>query len=94
MSNWKKKAKNKAHAEMVWEREQLQAATAAEQLDKAVAAVEQYKDELTPEQITDVYTMVEMRKGELKDFLLKARDKYVTKMREMGLDPIMPKDKP
>jgi hypothetical protein len=94
MSNYKKKAKTIAHATMVWEREQLQAATAAEQLTKAVAAVEQYKDELTQAQIDDVHKHVEERQADLKEFLTKARNKYVSKLAEYGIEPKLPKEKP
>ena len=88
----KKKAKNVAHATMVWEREQLQAATAAEQLTKALAAVEFYKDELTESEISSVYAKVEAQRGEIKDFLVAARDKYVTKLAELGVEPTITKE--
>jgi hypothetical protein len=92
MSNNKKRAKKVAHAAMVWERDQLRAATMSEQLNKALAAVEQYKDELTVAQINDVYAQVEVQRGEIKDFLLKARNKYVTKMSDYGLEPTLTKE--
>jgi hypothetical protein len=88
----KKKAKNVAHATMVWEREQLQAATAAEQLTKALAAVEHYKDELTESEINSVYAKVEAQRGEIKDFLVRARDKYVSKLAEYGVEPTLTKE--
>lgn len=92
MSNEKKKSKDVAHAVMVWEREQLQAATAAEQLDKALAAVEHYKDELTESEINAVYAQVESRRGEIKQFLINSRDKYVTKLSEHGVEPTFTKE--
>ena len=58
----KKKDKGLAHANMVWERSQLKAAIAAEQIDKAIAAVEQYKDELNEEQLEAIKVQVENQK--------------------------------
>jgi H2-forming N5,N10-methylenetetrahydromethanopterin dehydrogenase-like enzyme len=80
----KKAQKRLAHANMVWERDQLKAATAAEQLDKAIAAVEQYKAELTEQQISDVYNQVEVQKKEIEKFLLTSRDKYIKKLEELS----------
>jgi valyl-tRNA synthetase len=82
----KKRLKRIAHAEMIFQRDQLRAATAAEQLDKAVAAVHQYKAELQPKQLEDIEAQVETQKEELKQFLMKARDRYVAKLKELG-DP-------
>lgn len=92
MSNEKKKSKDVAHAVMVWEREQLQAATAAEQLTKALAAVEFYKEELTESEINSIYAKVEAQRGEIKDFLVNARNKYVTKLAEHGVEPTITKE--
>lgn len=88
----KKKAKHVAHATMVWEREQLQAATAAEQIAKALAAVEFYKEELTESEVSSVYAKVEAQRGEIKDFLLAARNKYVNKLAELGVEPTLTKE--
>jgi hypothetical protein len=85
----KKKDKRLAHATMVWERAQLQAATAAEQIDKAVAAVEQYKDELTPQAIEDVRNQVEAQRKAIEGFLLAERDKYAKKLDELSLEAVV-----
>lgn len=82
----KKRLKRIAHAEMIFQRDQLRAATAAEQLDKAVAAVHQYKDELLPKQLEDIEAQVALQQEELRQFLLKARDRYVQKLKDLG-DP-------
>ena len=82
----KKKEKSRAHAEMVWEREQIAAAAAAEKLDKSMAVVELHKDELTEQQYTDVLKHFNEQRQEIKLFLLKARDKYVSKVNEFGLE--------
>jgi hypothetical protein len=85
----KKKDKRLAHANMVWERSQLKAAMAAEQIDKASAAVEQYKDELTEEQINDIKAQVELQKKEIESFLLKERNKYAAKLDELKLEAVI-----
>lgn len=85
----KKKDKRLAHATMVWEREQLQAAMAAETIDKALAVVMQYKDELTEEQVATVLEQTRNKKTELEAFLMKARDKYATKLDELQLEAVV-----
>lgn len=85
----KKKDKRLAHATMVWEREQVQAAIAAETIDKALAVVMQYKDELTDEQVSEVLEQTRQKKAELEAFLMKARDKYATKLDELQLEAVV-----
>lgn len=82
----KKALKYLANADKKFQKEQLQAASAAEMLNKAIATVEQYRAELTDEQYADVMAKFEQQKVELEAFLLKARDKYVTKLKDLG-DP-------
>jgi len=74
---------------MVWERSQLKAAIAAEQIDKAVAAVEQYSDELSEQQIVDIKAQVELQKKEIESFLIKERDKYAAKLDELNLEAVI-----
>jgi hypothetical protein len=88
MSNDKRKTKWIANAEAKFQKEQLQAATAAEQLTKAVAVVEQYREELTDLQYKEVMERFEQQKKEIEQFLLKARDKYAKKLKELG-DPTL-----
>lgn len=85
----KKKDKRLAHATMVWEREQLQAAMAAEAIDKAVAVIMQYKDELTEEQVSEVLEQTRVKKAELEEFVLRARDKYATKLDDLNLEAVI-----
>lgn len=85
----KKKNKRLAHATMVWERAQLRAAMAAEQIDKAVAAVEQYKHELTEAQIDDITVQVGEKRKELEAYLLKERNKYAKKLDELNLEAVV-----
>lgn len=83
----KKKAKTVAHATMVWEREQLKAAVMMEQVDKALATVEQYKDELTDEQIADVLEHAKERRKDIEEYILKAKLKFVNKLAPFGIEP-------
>lgn len=82
--NEKKRIKQLKHAEMVWEREQLNAAAAQERLDQAWATVESFKDELDDKQRAEVETQLSLRRQEIKDALLKSRDKYVAKLRDLN----------
>lgn len=92
MSNTKKKAKHAAHAAMVWERDQLQIALAAEKIDKAMAVVEQYGDELTEEQKAEIVAVAQQRSEDVRAFAMKARDKYIAKMADLGLEPTFTKE--
>ena len=86
MANEKKTAKYIENAELKFQEQQLQAAAIAEKLSKAIATVEQYREELNDLQYSDVMKKFEEQKKELEAFVLNARDKYVTKLKELG-DP-------
>jgi hypothetical protein len=86
----KKLAKYIENAELKFQKEQLQAATAAEQLSKSIAIVEQYKDELTDLQYQDVMKKFEEQRKELEKFLIGARDRYTSKLKELGDPKINP----
>lgn len=86
MANEKKTAKYIENAELKFQEQQLQAAAIAEKLSKAIATVEQYKEELNDLQYSDVMKKFEEQKKELEAFVLNARDKYVAKLKELG-DP-------
>jgi Fe-S cluster assembly ATPase SufC len=88
----KKKDKRLAHATAKWEKEQLQAAVAAEQIDKALAVIMQYKDELTELQLKDVLEQTRKKKEDIEAFLLKARDKYAKKLDELNLEAVIHTD--
>lgn len=92
--NAKKLRKRMAHAEMVWEREQLKAAMIAEQLNKAIAAVEQYKDELSEEQINAVHEQVNLRRKELEEYVTNAKAKYLAKLDELVIKTGLEKTEP
>lgn len=86
--NEKKIKKYIENAELKFQKEQLQAATAAEQLSKSIAVVEQYKEELTELQYSDVMKKFEEQRTELEKFLVTARDRYAKKLKELG-DPTL-----
>lgn len=88
----KKKDKRLAHANMVWERSQLKAAIAAEQIDKAVAAVEQYREELSEEQFEAIKIQVENQKKQIEAYLISERDKYAAKLDELNLEAVIQDD--
>ena len=77
---------------MVWERSQLKAAIAAEQVDKAVAAVEQYQDELTEDQLAEIKAQVETQKKQIELFLIAERNKYAAKLDELNLEAVIQED--
>jgi hypothetical protein len=88
----KKKDKRLAHANMVWERSQLKAAIAAEQIDKAAAAVEQYREELSEEQFEAIKVQVENQKKQIEAYLISERDKYAAKLDELNLEAVIQED--
>ena len=84
-----KKDKRLANATAKWEKEQLQAAFAAEAIDKALAVIMEHKNELTEEQLQEVLEQTRIKKAELEEFLLKARDKYAEKLDELNLEAVI-----
>jgi hypothetical protein len=74
---------------MVWERSQLKAAIAAEQIDKAVAAVEQYKEELSEEQFEAIKLQVENQKKQIEAYLIAERNKYAAKLDELNIEAVI-----
>lgn len=85
----KKKDKRIAHAEMIWERDQVQAATAMQQIDKSQAIIDFNKDELTETQLNEIYAAIDARREEVKAFLLSSRDKYAAKLAEYNLEAVV-----
>ena len=76
----KKAEKNLAHAKMVWAREQMQAAQALELLENAMEQVRQNAESIPPEDLQVIEEKYEEQKLQIKSFVLKARDKFVTKV--------------
>ena len=76
----KKVEKNLAHAKMVWAREQMQAAQALELLENAMEQVRQNAESIPPEDLQVIEEKYEEQKLQIKNFVLKARDKFVTKV--------------
>jgi acyl-CoA reductase-like NAD-dependent aldehyde dehydrogenase len=88
--NEKKIKKYIENAELKFQKEQLRAATAAEQLDKSILVIEQYKDELSELEYTDVMKRFEEQRNDLEKFLVTARNKYVKKLKDLGDPKINP----
>lgn len=85
------KAKNKQldYATKKWEQAQIAAASAAEALDKALATVLFYKDELTDAQVEDVYEQMRLKKKELEDFLREEQRKYAQALDDLNLEAVI-----
>jgi hypothetical protein len=79
----KRKDKRIEHATYVWEREQIQAAAAQSELDKAVETIERHKADLTEAQKKEVDDQAALQREAIKDFLLKAKQKYENKLAEL-----------
>jgi ElaB/YqjD/DUF883 family membrane-anchored ribosome-binding protein len=92
MPNKKKLEKSIAHARMVWAREQMQAAQAMEKLEKAIEQIRENAESVTPEDLAVIEAKYEEQKERIEEFVLKARDKFVTKVgpenADLGLDLI------
>lgn len=84
----KKRNKYLANAEDKFQKEQLQAAAAMEQINKSAAIIDLNKDELTEDQLKEVYGAIATRRQEVQEFLMAARDKYAAKLKELG-DPTL-----
>jgi hypothetical protein len=80
----KKKLKSFDHANYIWERDQLKAATIAENLNKAIATIELYKDELEADMLAQVELEFKQRKHDLEQFIMNAKTKYLKKLQELG----------
>lgn len=65
---------------MVWAREQMQAAVALEQLETAISSVRENAESITPEDLVVVEEKYREQKTLIEEFVLKARDKFVTKV--------------
>lgn len=78
----KREAKNVAHAQKVWEREQIQAAAAQRVIEDAYALVQANKDEIEPDKMALIEAEVAKRLKEIEDHLMSSRDKYVAKVGE------------
>lgn len=85
----KKKDKNLAHATRIWEEEQLAAASASAQLDKALEIIEENRNEITDEEYADLMVKFEERRADVVEFLMTARDKYAKKLEDIKLEAVV-----
>ena len=65
------------HAEFMWEKAQIKAASAQSVLDYMVEQFNKYKEELTPEQVEQTEDQIALRQKEIQEFLMKEKDLYV-----------------
>jgi len=74
--------KHKAHALMVWEREQITAARAHSLLSDAIAEFDKHKADLPTQDVADIETKAAEQFQEIERFLIKARNNF---MNNVGL---------
>jgi hypothetical protein len=76
-----KKLKNKIeHAEFLWNDAQMRAAMMQQTLQIAIGEFETHKDELEAEVIKTVEEQIELRKRDIKTFLMGEKGKYLERM--------------
>jgi hypothetical protein len=84
--NEKKRIKNLEHAEYIYQKDQLKAAMMQEQVDKALAIIDQFKSELTAEEFEKAMKQADERANDIKVFLMEATARYAEKLKKLG-DP-------
>ena len=63
-------------AEFLWERAQIKAASAQSVLDYMVEQFNKFKEELTPEQITETEEQIALRQKEIQEFIMSEKTEY------------------
>jgi len=87
MSKTKDKRKKRAveHAKFLWERAQLQAASAQKNLDGAVETFKIFKGEMPEDQVKATEQQIAEQQEIIKDFLMAAHSAYIERMQEADL---------
>ena len=80
----KKKQKDALHAANNWQKAQIKAAALVEEIENASAIIEQFKSELLAGAYEDAQKKVTERREDVSEFLLKARDHYVSEINRIG----------
>ena len=62
------------------------------EIETAAAIIDGNRAELTSEQYLEIADHIDQRRADVAEFLLKSRDKYVSKCHELGVEPVLPKD--
>ena len=76
-----KRAKVKSdHAEFLWTRVQLTAASMQAAHDDAIKVWEQHKDNLTDDQNAEVQSQVDIRQEQIKNYLMAGKDEYMARV--------------
>lgn len=80
----KKKQKDALHAANNWQKAQIKAAALMTEIEKAVEIIEANKNELDDLTLTAVEENVALRRKDVEEFLLNARDRYVAEIQRIG----------
>jgi hypothetical protein len=80
----KKKQKDAIHAANNWQKAQLKAAALVQEIDNAEATIEAFRNELSDDVYAEVQQKMSARRDEVSEFLLKARDYYVSEINRIG----------
>jgi hypothetical protein len=80
----KKRQKDALHAANNWQKAQLKAAALVHEIDNSEAVIEEYKTELDELTLTAVQENIVARRKDVEDYLMKARDHYVSEINRIG----------
>jgi hypothetical protein len=72
------------HAEFLWERAQVKAASAQSVLDYMVEQITKYREELTEEQIKQTEEQVALRQKEIEDYIMAEKAEYERRLGVIG----------
>lgn len=87
MSKVQKNRRRAEKAESVWEARQVAAAAAWRALHEASEVILKFSDELSETELAEVHENLAVRRQEVRDFLMKHRDLYVSRMAALGKIP-------
>lgn len=76
----KKLKRRVEHAEFMWEKAQLKAATIQSALDYAIDQFNKHKSELPLDIVEQTEDMIAARQQEIKEYLMKEKSLYVERM--------------
>lgn len=68
------------HAEFIWEKAQIKAASAQSVLDYMVKVFNENKNELTPEQVEQTESQIKQRQDEIQKFLMDEKEVYENRL--------------
>ena len=80
----KKRQKDALHAANNWQKAQLKAAALVQEIEKSASVIEEYKHELDELTLTGVEENIKLRRKDVEQFLMGARDRYVDEINRIG----------